>query len=557
MSIIQVSKRGTYRRRSSEPTYLQSLWKNVKCKQKDWLKCKNADSKKIKFGDYKSAHKCFDKAVRQAKRAFQHQKVNALDAMINKDSGNFWKEIGKIGSEEENRCQQIPMEVITGDGEITEDIDRVMSKWKNDFSCLFTDNGSGFDDNFLSHISKQLKGLESNSQDIDSRGNDLNLPIELNEVTAAVKRAKLNKAAGMDGIVAEVVKNKVSVQFLHALFSFCFKHGISPMVWQKGIIQPILKTGMDEREPLSYRGITLLSVICKIYCDIIRERLTNFLEKECIIKEEQNGFRKKRSCLDHLYSLYSIIENRKLCRKDTFVCFIDARKAFDRVNRILLWYKLRSIGVHGNLYNSIKALYQDTKCTVNVNGKHTELFDVESGVKQGCLLSPVLFNVFINDLVDSVRLCNRGIQVLDTNIDMLMYADDIVVLADNENDLQLMLDNICSWAHKWRIEFNTSKTQVVHFRRKVQAKTSVIFHCNEQKLDIVDSYKYLGLWFDEFLSPQKGTKMLAQSATRALGVVISKFKMIGGSLFMTYKKLYDAMILPILQYASSIWPGFR
>ena len=83
---------------------------------------------------------------------------------------------------------------------------------------------------------------------------------------------------------------------------------------------------MDEREPLSYRGITLLSVICKIYCDIIRERLTNFLEKECIIKEEQNGFRKKRSCLDHLYSLYSIIENRKLCKKKTLLFALLMRK---------------------------------------------------------------------------------------------------------------------------------------------------------------------------------------------------------------------------------------
>ena len=100
-------------------------------------------------------------------------------------------------------------------------------------------------------------------------------------------------------------------------------------------------------------------------------------------------------------------------------------------------------------------------------------------------MSPVLFNVFINDLVNSVRLGNGGIPVLDTNIGMLMYADDIVLLAENESDLQRMLDKVSSWAHKWRIEFNNAKTQIVHFRWKSQEKTSFLFHCSGQNLDIV------------------------------------------------------------------------
>ena len=162
-----------------------------------------------------------------------------------------------------------------------------MAKWY----LLFTDNGAGFDDNFILYqmtTSSRIKctrnwfmgpWFESSYRFI--RGD------------CCCKSSKLNKSAGIDGFIAELVKNNVSIQFLHALYSFCFEHGISPEIWQNGVIHPILKPGMDEREPPSYRGITLISVICKIYCDILRERLTNFLEKERIIKEEQNGFRKK------------------------------------------------------------------------------------------------------------------------------------------------------------------------------------------------------------------------------------------------------------------------
>ena len=91
--------------------------------------------------------------------------------------------------------------------------------------------------------------LELNVQEIDSRGGDLNHPIGLSEVTSAVNRAKLDKAAGIDGFIAEVVKNKVSIQFLHALYSFCFEHGISPQTWPKGSIHPNFNSGMNDRDP--------------------------------------------------------------------------------------------------------------------------------------------------------------------------------------------------------------------------------------------------------------------------------------------------------------------
>lgn len=117
---------------------------------------------------------------------------------------------------------------------------------------------------------------------------------------------------------------------LYKIISEAFELGIVPEQWQKSIVSPIPKAG-DNRDPLNYRGISLISIPCKIYCDVLNRRLSALLEKNDLLCEEQNGFRKNRSCLDHLYTLNTIISNRKGKGKSTFVCYVDIRKAFDNL----------------------------------------------------------------------------------------------------------------------------------------------------------------------------------------------------------------------------------
>ena len=174
-------------------------------------------------------------------------------------------------------------------------------------------------------------------------------------------------------------------------------------------------------------------------------------------------------------------------------------------------------------------------------------------MKQGCLLSPVLFNIFVNCIVNDLKQINCGVPVLDTKVDLLMYADDIVLFAENENSLQKMLDCVTTWTEKWRISLNESKTQVVHFRTKSREKTKVQFKCCNSDIDTVEGYKYLGIWFDEFLDFHVSTSNLAASASRALGLVISKAKALGGMNFNTFTKLYDSFVSPILDYGSGVW----
>ena len=121
--------------------------------------------------------------------------------------------------------------------------------------------------------------------------------------------------------------------------------------------KPIPKSSSaDPRDPLSYRGIALASAIYKIYCSVINERLFNWAESNNLIADEQNGFRKKRSTVDHISSLTSITDTRKKARKSTFCAFIDFKKAYDTINRSKLWCRLDSIGLCGKLFRAVKSL---------------------------------------------------------------------------------------------------------------------------------------------------------------------------------------------------------
>ena len=97
------------------------------------------------------------------------------------------------------------------------------------------------------------------------------------------------------------------------------------------------------------------------------------------------------------------LNDRKISRKSTFACFIDMKKAFDTVDRTLLWYKLQALGIRGEFLSAVQSFYTGVPCTVRVNSDNTPWFDVSSGVKQGCILSPTLFSIFINDVASKIN----------------------------------------------------------------------------------------------------------------------------------------------------------
>ena len=268
----------------------------------------------------------------------------------------FWHHLNKLGP---RKHKVIPEKVyINGDSRpITESLPQVLSKWQNDFSNLYNieSNNLAFDREYLETITQGNKSCQHNLTGTDHILND---PIQFSEVESVVKNIKNNKACGPDYIQNEVLKNQDILHILHKLFKYMFSHGCLPSAWKKAIITPILKSSLkDPCIPLNYRGISLLSNIGKAYTVILNKRLITCLENNNLLCEEQNGFRPKRSCEEHIYTLTSIVRNRLGMGQATFAAFIDFQKAFDWVNRDILLNKLREYGITGKIFTSIKNLY--------------------------------------------------------------------------------------------------------------------------------------------------------------------------------------------------------
>ena len=180
--------------------------------------------------------------------------------------------------------------------------------------------------------------------DTPDRTPELNATISLFEVAQAVGTAHLGKATGVDYIPSEVVRNPTMVSTLHDIFNYCFKNGVGPSSWTQSVICPIPKSASSDcRDPLNYRGISLNSSICKMYSLILNKRPSKWSEVN-IVTDCQNCFRKGRSTIDQINTIITIVEKRKSQHKSTFAAFIDLRKAYDCVNRSMLWYKLWNMG---------------------------------------------------------------------------------------------------------------------------------------------------------------------------------------------------------------------
>ena len=177
------------------------------------------------------------------------------------------------------------------------------------------------------------------------------------------------------------------------------------------------------------------------------------------------------------------------------------------------------------MLTAVKSLYSNVSSCIRVNGYMSDWFDVKIGLRQGCILSPVLFNCFINDLAVNINALGLGINIgNDNKLSILMYADDVVLLAENEHDLQTMLNTLSEWCNTNKMSVNMSKSNIMHFRTQSMQKSQHVFMFNNEVLQYTDKYTYLGLVISEHMDYNITAKFVAQAAGRALGLLIAKFK---------------------------------
>ena len=236
----------------------------------------------------------------------------------------------------------------------------------------------------------------------------------------------------------------------------------------------------------------LMSCLGKLFISILNNRLLQFTIRNKILSDSQLGFLAGNRTSDAHIIINNII--RKHCHKHNtkiFGCFIDFSKAFDTVPRDILFKKLLGHGINGRFFNIIKNIYSNDKACVKIQNQCTEAFKINQGVRQGCVLSPLLFNIFLSDLAKKLDSMDGKVQVHDREINTIFWADDIIMLTKNEDTLREMLKTWEEYSNDNKMEVNTDKTKIMVFNKTGRLMRRA-FHINGIELENVRTYKYLG-----------------------------------------------------------------
>ncbi|KAH9262220.1 hypothetical protein BASA82_000721 [Batrachochytrium salamandrivorans] len=275
-----------------------------------------------------------------------------------------------------------------------------------------------------------------------------------------------------------------------------------PRAWLCASIVSIDKKDGDPLNPGDKRGIALINVGLKLVCKVLQMRIERFVETNNLLSYEQAGFRKREECVGQVVSLVDIIQRRQNAGLNTHVLFIDIRKAFDTVPVGALLWKLQNMGFPRRTLAFLKALYTSSSARARAGSLLSDPFPVQRGVRQGCPLSGLLFNLFINDILDGVAPITVPGLPRDTNpIRGLMYADDVAVFADSEQSLLAASTAIEQWANRWEMQFGVAKCGIISFTGHLAPRLDnpLDIRLHGQLVSRVESYKYLGVLIDSKL----------------------------------------------------------
>ncbi len=380
-------------------------------------------------------------------------------------SKRLWQTVWRL-----RRGKQCPINAVYSEGgRLLTSIGDVVGRWKEYFEDLLN------------------PAVTSSIEEAEAGGSEEASSITRAEVTEVVKKLLGGKAPGVDEIRPEYLKSLdvVGLSWLTRLCNIAWRSGTVPLGWQIGVVVPLFKKG-DRRVCSNYRGITLLSLPGKVYARVLERRIRPIVEPR--IQEEQCGFRPGRGTLDQLYTLSRVLEGLWEFAQPIHMCFVDLEKAFDCVPRGILWRVLWENGVRGPMLRAVRSLYNRSRSLVRIAGSKSDLFPVHVGLRQSCPLSPVLFIIFM-DRISRRSQGPEGVGFGDHAISSLLFADDVVVLATSDQDLQHALGRFAAECEAVGMRSRASKSEAMVLSRK---RVACPLQVGGVLLPQVEEFKYLG-----------------------------------------------------------------
>lgn len=376
-------------------------------------------------------------------------------------------------------------------------------------------------------------------------------PSTAKEVEGICQGLNPGKGMGWDGVSPRVIKAvaKELSGTLSRLYNYCMREGFYPSGFKVARVIPVFKAE-DPTQFSNYRPVSVLPVLSQIFEKILKARLVEFLDKQETIIPGQYGFRTGHSTDMAILDMVEKVRTAWAEKNVALGVFIDLKKAFDTVDHGILLQKLEHYGIRGQSLSLLESYLKDRSQYVCYGGFESERGRVECGVPQGSVLGPLFFILYVNDMVKA-----------SGDMELVLFADDTNIFAKGRNHIELFrkvnqgLEELSKWFRCNKLTLNLKKTEYVYFggsggRLVPQGGLTI----GGEAIRRVDGARFLGVWVDEGIRWSGHIEKVKSKVGRLLGVLGRASAALGGESIL---KLYNALVLPHLQYCLLVWGDFE
>ena len=521
-------KLGRKRHKKPKP-YISDEVKELAKQKSDARKMKNTDQ-------YKKLKREIKSKIRRDRRIWLEQECEKINEHNeNRKSRELFEQVRSLKQTKfkaQNQC------INKSDGTTLTEPQKILGRWHEYGNTLF---------NTKNNI-KSMTDLSFENSNFEREP-----PPLISEVEAAISELKCRKSPGLDNIPGELLKHsgEGGVRAMHHLCCEIWKTGHWPQDWKTQEFVMLHKGG-NVKDCNNYRTIALISHSSKILLIIILKRMKYKVELE--LSDCQAGYRINRGTIDMLFVLQNIIEKIQATNEELFITFIDYSKAFDSVIHEHLYETMHKLGFPRHIIALLSSLYKNQKGTIRWDNQNCEFFDITKGVRQGCILSPHLFNIYTEQIMREADIDDMGLKIGGRNITNLRYADDTALIADNVTSMRRILYRVDAMGKEAGLKLNAKKTKVIHVTGKDSSnnKENNKIEINKEALETVEDFKYLGSIKTKDGKCMKDVKARTGMAKNKMLQLNTIWK--DHSIPITLKiKLLQCLIWPVLMYGCESW----
>ena len=475
---------------------------------------------------YNQLKKEIEKECTKAKDEWWNKKCEEVEELEAKhESKNMHKKIKEITEQTSRKCGSNCIK--DKDGKMLFDEEDIKVRWEEYVSELYNDNRGNPPE------TKDLEGEE----------------ILKSEIEKAIKELKSGKAAGNDMITSEMIKalDDTGIDIIHKLANNIYKTGMIPPSMNESTFICLPKKPKPTM-CTEYRTLSLMSHLLKVILKVILSRNRQKIENE--ISDVQSGFMSKKGTREGIFNMRMICERYNEVNKDIYACFIDYEKAFDRVRHETMIKCLQNIGLDGKDIRLIVNLYWTQKAYIRLDQDMSDEIMIKRGVRQGCVLSPCLFNLYTEMIFRHIEDI-KGVIVGGVNFNNLRYADDTVLLAEDERSLQEILNEVNNAGKLYNMKMNAKKTKSMIITRK-EIKPSMNLTIDGTEIDQVTNFPYLGQKITEDGRCEEEIKRrinIAKTTFTKMTKVLTSRKIP----LNTRKRILKCYVWSTLQYGAETW----